>query len=71
MIINICHHSQSGPDAVISGSLAYSNEETDRVSVATAFYIIDSEDSFDVAGTTFEIVFTTLGDEDGTENRKT
>ena len=70
MTDNDFSNSQNGDDADISGSLTYQGEETDRASVAQALYNIDTEDSFDVDGTTYEIASTTLDDDDGTDNRK-
>ena len=55
---------------MISGSLAYQREETDRAAVAEALYNIDTEDRFLVGGTTYEVGSTTLDDDDGTDNRE-
>ena len=62
--------SQTGSDVVVSGELAYVEQETDRVTVAAALYTIDTEDSFEVTGSTYEIGQTTLDDEDGTDDRE-
>ena len=55
---------------MISGTLTYQSEETDAVSVAGALYTIDTEDSFDVDGTSYEIASTTLEVDDGTDARE-